>query len=144
MEAMTKEDHICYDAWNYNPNALEELMHRHSEWSCISTLLYPHCMSVLGEILRWRDTTDITLKPRGEASKAWWNIFQHLHNISNELPLIFSFSLVSFRHSSWAVLATQGVNPLKSLKLEAIWSYVPLHTTIVTKMLHLRLPLTFG
>ena len=141
---MTQEDHICYDAWNYNPNALEELMHRHSEWSCMSTLLYPHCTSVLGEILRWRDTTDITLKPRGEASKAWWNVFQLLHNISNELPLIFSFSLVSFRHSSWAVLATQGVNPLKSLKLEAIWSYVPLHATMVTKMLHLRFPWTFG
>ena len=38
-------------------------------------------------------TTDITLKSRGEASKAWWNVLQHFHNISNELSLIFSFSL---------------------------------------------------
>ena len=65
---MTQENYICHDAWNYNPNTLEVLMHGHSEWSCISTLLHPHCTSVLGEILGRRGTTDITLKPWGEAS----------------------------------------------------------------------------
>ena len=67
---MTKEDCTCHDAWNYNPNTLEVLMHGHSKWSCMSTLLHPHYTSVLGEIPRWRGTTDITLKPQGEASKA--------------------------------------------------------------------------
>ena len=67
-EALTQEDCICHDAWNYNPNTFEVLMHRHSEWSCMSTLLHPHCTSALGEILGWRDMTDITLKPWGEAS----------------------------------------------------------------------------
>ena len=142
-EAMTQEDYICHDAWNYNLSTLEVLIHGRSEWSCMSTLLHSHCISVLGEIPRWRGMTDITLKPQGEASKAWWNVLQHFHNISNELSLIFFFSLNSLWHPSWIVLATQRINPLECLKLEAIWPCVPLHATMMTEMLHLRSPLTF-
>ena len=142
-EAMIQEDCIYHDAWNYNPNTLEELMHRHSEWLCMCTFLHPHCTSVLGEIPRWKGTTDITFKPRGEASKVGWNVLQHLHNIFNELSLIFSFSLNSLWHSSWIVLATYRISPLKCLKLEAIWPCVPSHATMMTKIFHLRSPLTF-
>ena len=116
MEAMTQEDCIFHNAWNYNPNMLEVLMHGHSDWSCMNTLLYPHCTSVLGEIFKGRGTTNITLKPRGEASKTWWNVLQHLHNISNELSLIFSFSLNPFGillELSW---------PHKELALLSAWS----------------------
>ena len=141
-EAITQEDCICHDAWNYNPNTLEVLMHEFSEWSCMYTLLHPYYTSVLGEIPRWRGTTNITLKSRGEISKAWWNVLQHFHNIFNELSLIFSFSLNSLWHSSWVVL--QRIIPFECLKLEAIWSCVPSHATMMTKMLHLRSPLTFG
>ena len=63
---MTLEDCVCHDAWKYDPNTFEVLMHGHSELSCMSTLFYPHCMSVLGEVLRRRGKTNITLKPRGE------------------------------------------------------------------------------
>ena len=114
---MTQEDCKCHDAWNYDPNTLEVLMHGHNEWSYISTLLYPYCTSVLGEILGRRDMIDITFKPQGEASRAWWNVFQHFHNISSELSLIFSFSLISLWHSSWVILTTWRVSHFKSLKL---------------------------
>ena len=144
MEAMTQEDCIFHNAWNYNPNTLEVLMQRQSEWSYMSTLLHLHYTSVLGEIPKWRGKIDITLKPGGEASKAWWNVLQHFHNISDEVSLIFSFSLNSLWHSSWVILATQRISPLKCLKFEAIWSCVPSHATMMTKMLHLRSPLTFG
>ena len=120
METMTQEDCNCNDAWDYNPNMLEILMHGHREWSCMSTLLHSHCTSVFDEILRWRGMTDITLKPWGEASKAWWNVLQHFHYISKELSLILSFSLNSLWHSSWVILATQGIRHLECLKLEAI------------------------
>ena len=68
-EVMTQEHCISHDAWKYNPNMLEELMDGHSEWSYMSIVLHPHYTSVLGEIPRWKDMTDITLKLWGEASK---------------------------------------------------------------------------
>ena len=87
-------------------------------------------------------TTNITFKPRSEASKAQWYVLQHLHNISNAVSLSFSWSLNSLWHSSWVVLVMQRISHLECLKLEAIWPCVTLHTTMMTKMLHLRSPFT--
>ena len=69
-------------------------MHGYRKRSCISTLLHPLFTSILGESLRWRGTTNITFKPRGEVSKAQWYVLQHLHNVSNKMSLLSPLGLL--------------------------------------------------
>ena len=101
-------------------------MHGHKKWSCIITLLHPLFTSILGESLRWRGTTNITIKPRSEASKAQWYVLQHLHNVSNEMSLT-----ISHRSSLWTFLSTHRVNLLECMKFETILCCVPLYGTMM-------------
>ena len=119
---------------------MEVLIHGHSRWSCMSTLLHPHVTCVWGDIPIGLGTSVATFKPSGEACQTSGECINHFHHIhhsgitiltswlfNNPIPFVISWF-------SWPL----GTCILKCLKLMTIWSSVSLKSTVMAKMVRSR------
>ena len=124
-------------AWTNVPKTLEELMHEHMRWSCMSTLLHPHVTCIWGDILIELGTRVRTFKLSSEAFQVVGECTNHFHHVyhfgitiltswwlNNLSPFVISWS-------SWPLITSIP----QCSQLMTIWLGVPLKSAVMTHMI---------